>query len=335
MLDKRKFKQLTAEKRWKLHELRREGHSMRECGRRLGVDVSTISRELNGKSAVVVGGPVYLPDHAQLVTNGRRAACHPHLKMNDPTFRRMIIIEIQKGRSPEIIAGRLKREHSRCVISAETLYGFIYNSEIGKRDKLYEYLPRGKKRRTKRKGRKSQKHRLEGRVFVEARSKAADERSEIGHWETDSVLCRYRDSVNVLAERMSRKVIITKLEAKDAAATTAAITSRLEHERVASITADNGPENAGHRDISKQLSVDFFFCHPYHSWEKGTVENRNGVIRRYLPSSTNLRTWTQGELDEIADDINNTPMKCLDFQTPNEFYWCVSPHGMMLSRSIK
>lgn len=293
---------------------------MRECGRRLGVHVSTVSRELSGKSVEVAGGRVYLPDHAALVTKGRRAKCHPHIKMNDPAFRKMIVIEIQKGRSPEIIAGRLKRECGRTIISAETLYDFIYDSEIGKRDRLYEYLPRGKKRRSKRKGRKSQKSRLEGRVFIESRSKEANDRSEIGHWETDSVLCKYRDGVNVLAERMSRKVIITKLDAKDAQATTSAITSRLEHETVASITADNGPENAEHEKIASALKALFFFCHPYHSWEKGTVENRNGVIRRYLPRTTNLRTWSQAELDEIAEDINNTPMKCLDFQTPNEIY---------------
>lgn len=320
MRDKREFEQLTDKKRWKLHELRQQGHSMRECSRRLGVHVSTVSRELGGKSADVAGGRVYLPDHAILITRGRRSRCHPHIKMNNPAFRRRIIIEIQKGRSPEIIVGRLKREHGRSVISHETLYAFVYESEIGKRDKLHEYLPRGKKKRTKKYGRRSHKQRLEGRVFIEARSRAANERSEIGHWETDSMLCKYRNSINVLAERMSRKVIITKLSAKDAEATTNAITSRLSGEVVASITADNGPENAEHKKIARYLSAEFFFCHPYHSWEKGTVENRNGVIRRYLPRTTDLSLWSQAELDEVADDINNTPMKCLDFQTPNEVY---------------
>ena len=320
MQGKRKFEQLTDKKRWELHELQQQGHSMRECGRRLQVNVSTISRELSEKSADVAGGRVYLPDHAALITRGRRQKCHPHIKMNNPTFRASMIIEIQKGRSPEIIAGRLKRERGKTVVGVETLYDFIYESEIGKREKLYQYLPRGKKRRSKKKGRKSQKHRLEGRVFIDARPKEIDERVSLGHWETDSILCKYRDAVNVLAERLSRKVIITKLVGKDAVATTQAITSRLERERVESITADNGPENAEHEKISKQLSADFYFCHPYHSWEKGTVENRNGVIRRFLPRSTDLTTWTQDELDEIADDINNTPMKCLDFQTPNEIY---------------
>ena len=231
---------------------------MRECGRRLGVHVSTVSRELAEKSAEVAGGRVYLPDHAILITKGRRSKCHPHIKMNDPAFRKTIVIEIQKGRSPEIIAGRLKREHGRTVISHETLYDFIYDSEIGKRDKLFEYLPRGKKRRSKRKGRKAQKHRLEGRVFVDARPKEIDRRLVVGHWETDSMLCKYRNSVNVLAERMSRKVIITKLDGKDAAATTGAITARLAKETVASITADNGPENAEHEKIASALKALFF-----------------------------------------------------------------------------
>ena len=211
-----------------------------------------------------------------------------------------------------------ERESNKKIISHETLYAWIYESEIGKRDKLYEYLPRGKKKRTKKYGRKSQHYRLEGRVFIEERPQEANDRTEIGHWESDSLLCKYREAVNVLAERMSRAVRITKLLGKDAAATTVSIVERLTEEIVESITADNGPENAEHGKIARNLSVNFFFCHPYHSWEKGTVENRNGIIRRYLPRSTDLSLWTQDELDEIAEDINNTLMKCLDYRTPNE-----------------
>lgn len=312
-----KYKHLMESQREKLCELRLRGESMAACARALGVDKSTVSRELRRNSAEVAFG-VYLPDRAENLYRGRRKACRPHAKMDDPAVRTKIMVMITKGWSPEIIAGRLKKECGRTVISHETLYEFIYESEIGKRDGLYEYLPRGKKRRSSRNGRKSQKSRLEGRIFIEARSEAANERSEIGHWETDTMLCKYRDGVNVLAERMSRKVIITKLAAKDAAATTRAIVGRLKREVVASLTADNGPENAEHKKIARSLSVEFFFCHPYHSWEKGTVENRNGVIRRYLPRTTDLSTWSQDELDEIAEDINTTPMKCLDYQTPNE-----------------
>lgn len=290
---------------------------MTACAVALGVNKGTISRELKRNSANIAFG-VYLPDRAQNLYRGRRKKCRPHIKMDNPTFRKAIVILIQKGWSPETIAGRLKQQGKESV-SHETLYDFIYNSEIGKRDGLYEYLPRGRRHRTKKKGRASKTARLEGRTFIEARSKEANERSEFGHFETDTMFC-LGVGVNVIAERMARKVFITKLPERDAAATTDAIVSQLKDEPVKSITADNGPENAEHKKIALVLSSEFFFCHPYHSWEKGTVENRNGVIRRYLPRKTDLHTWTQIDLDEIAADINTTPMKCLGYRTPNEVY---------------
>jgi len=292
---------------------------MRACAKELGMHASTISRELSRNRADVAGGSLYLPDHAQLCRDGRRTGCRPPVKMDDPSFRRRVVVLLTRGWSPERIAGYLARTEGQKVVSYETLYQFVYG-EIGKRDRMYEYLPRGKKRRTKRRGRKSQCSRLEGRVFIESRPREANERTGIGHWETDTMLCKRREGVNVIADRLSRKVIITKLAGKGADATTSAVIRRLEHEAVASITADNGPENAGHRAIAKTLKTSVFFCHPYHSWEKGTVENRNGVIRRYLPRDTDLAEWSQEELDEIAEDINTTPMKCLGYRTPNEVY---------------
>lgn len=311
------YSHLTAEMREKLCELRLEGESMSSCAATLGVDKGTISRELKRNSANVAWG-VYLPDRAENLYRGRRKKCRPHEKMGRPQFRADIVVMIQKGWSPETISGRLK-EQGKESISHEPLYDFIYDSEIGKRDKLYEYLPRGKKHRTKRKGRSSKTARLEGRVFIEARSKGANERTEFGHFETDTMFC-LGSGVNVIAERVARKVFITKLPERDAAATTVAIVARLKNEPVKSITADNGSENAEHTTIAAILSSDFFFCHPYHSWEKGTVENRNGVIRRYLPRSTDLSKWSQAELDDVAEDINTTPMKCLGYRTPNEVY---------------
>lgn len=315
----KEYSHLTEEKREKLAKWRLEEVSMSECARRLGVDKSTVSRELTRNTANVALG-VYLPDRAQNIYRGRRAACHPKVKMDDPAFRKKIVVMVTKGWSPETIEGRLRQQKEKNRVSHETLYDWIYESEIGKRDVLSEYLPRGQKKRRKQKGRGVQKSRLEGRVFIEARSSEANDRTEFGHFESDSVLCKYRDAVNTLVERMSRKVFITKMQDKSAASTRDALLFRLDGSAVKSITADNGPENADHEEIAAQLNAPFYFCHPYHSWEKGTNENRNGVIRRYLPRTTNVRTWTQDELDEIAEDINNTPMKCLGYRTPNEVY---------------
>lgn len=315
----KEYNHLTEVQRETLCKMRLRGVSMSECARQLGKNKGTISRELKRNTANVAWG-VYLPDRAENLYRNRRKVCKPKVKMNDPVFRKKILIEVTKGRSPECIEGRMRQQKETKRISHETLYEWIYKSEIGKRDKLSEYLPRGQKKRRKQKGRGVQKYRLEGRIFIEARAKEANERTEFGHYESDSVLCKYRDAVNTLVERMSRHVTITKLSAKDAAATTHALVKRLNQRIVRSVTADNGPENAGHRNVSATLKAPYYFCHPYHSWEKGTNENRNGVIRRYLPNSTDLSKWAQSELDEIADDINNTPMKCLKYQTPNEVY---------------
>jgi IS30 family transposase len=313
------YSHLIEEQREALAKLRLEGLSMTACAVALGVDKSTVSRELKRNTAAVALG-VYLPDRAQNLYRGRRASCHPKVKMDDPVFRKNIMVLVSKGWSPETIEGRLKQQKEKKIISHETLYEWIYESEIGRRDNVREYLPRGHKKRRKQKGRGVHKSRLEGRVFIEARSKEANDRTEFGHYESDSVLCKYLEAVNTLVERMSRKVTITKLSDKSAASTRAALVDRLQHEAVASITADNGPENAEHRQIADELQTKFYFCHPYHSWEKGTNENRNGVIRRYLPNSSDLSSWSQSELDEVAEDINNTPMKCLGYRTPNEVY---------------
>lgn len=287
---------------------------MAECARRLGRAKSTLSRELS-RNATEVG---YLPDYARNQYEERRKKCRPKARMDNRVLRKTVLLLLEKGWSPEVIEGRLRKNHGVTVVNHETLYKFIYDSELGKEHKLYEYLPRGKRKRTKRYGRKTQKGAIRNRVFIEMRSAKANERTEIGHWETDSVLFGHQQSVNTSADRMSRFTILTKLERKTADATATALCERLSELPVRSITGDNGAENALHEQVSATLKAPFFFCHPYHSWEKGTIENRNGVVRRYLPQDTNLNEVSQSELDDIAWEINNRPMKCLNFSTPYE-----------------
>lgn len=280
----------------------------------LGRNPGTISREVARNKTP----EVYLPDTAGLQYKERRKHCHPKSRLSDGELRKYVLLKLEKGWSPEIIAGRLRKRFKRTLVNHETIYKFIYDSELGKQWKLYEYLPRGKKKRTKRRGRKTKKCAVRNRVFIEMRQKEANKRSEIGHWESDSLLFGHRHAVNTSAERMSRFTLLTKLDNRDAAATAFALTNRLWYLPVKSITSDNGPENALHEKVSDVLKAPFFFCHPYHSWEKGTVENRNGVVRRYLPRKTNLDEVAQSDLDDIAFEINNRPMKCLNFQTPCE-----------------
>lgn len=309
-----KYNHLTEEERLKTYEWRSEGESIAECARRLGRNKSTISRELK-RNTTAVG---YLPDYARNRYEERRSKCRPKQRMDDRALRKTVLLLLEKGWSPEIIEGRLRKKYGKTIVNHETLYKFIYDSELGREHKLYEYLPRGKRKRTRRHGRKTQRCAVKNRVFIEMRQREANERSELGHWETDSVLFGYRQALNTSSDRMSRFTILTKLYSRDAKATTVALNERLADLPVKSITADSGAENAEHEKISSTLNAPFFFCHPYHSWEKGTVENRNGVVRRYLPRGTNLDEISQSDLDDIASEINNRPMKCLNFSTPYE-----------------
>jgi IS30 family transposase len=310
----KEYKHLSEDDRLSIYYGLQRGDSIRSIATGLGRNPGTISREVVRNKTP----EIYLPDTAGLQYKERRRHCHPQSRLSDGELRKYILFKLEKGWSPELIAGRLRKRFGRTVINHETIYKFIYDSEIGKQWKLYEYLPRGKKKRTKRRGRKTQKGAVRNRIFIEMRQREANERSEVGHWETDSVLFGYRQALNSSADRMSRFTVLTKLPSRDANATAVALTERLSLLTVKSITGDSGPENAEHEKISRILNAPFFFCHPYHSWEKGTIENRNGVVRRYLPKDTNLDDISQSELDDIASEINNRPMKCLNFSTPYE-----------------
>ena len=310
----KKYNHLAESERLKTYEWRSQGISIAECARRLGRNKSTLSRELS-RNTTEVG---YLPDYARNRYEERRRKCRPKARMDNYSLRKTVLLLLEKGWSPEIIEGRLRKKYGKTVVNHETLYKFIYDSELGREHKLYEYLPRGKRKRTKRCGRRTQKGAVKNRIFIEMRPTEANERTEVGHWETDSVLFGRQQSINTSADRMSRFTVLTKLESKNAGATATALCAKLSRLPVRSITADNGAENALHEKVSAILKAPFFFCHPYHSWEKGTVENRNGIVRRYLPHNTNLNEVSQSELDDIAWEINNRPMKCLNFSTPYE-----------------
>lgn len=204
------------------------------------------------------------------------------------------------------------------MVNHETLYRFIYDSPLGRQQRLYEYLRRGKKKRSRRQGRRVQVSPISNRVFIEPRPLAANQRTEPGHWETDSLLYPSQQALNVLVDRHSRFTLLTKLTARTAQETSRVLLRQLAARPLRSITADNGSEYADHEQVSQILHIPFFFCHPYHSWEKprglrpgGTVEpvladrsgNTNGLVRRYLPHRTDLHHVTQEDLDAISNEL--------------------------------
>jgi IS30 family transposase len=311
---------LSADERMLIYQWQREGLSQAEIARRLGRDRATVSRELR-RNAIPAG---YLPDVAQRRYPARRQRCRRRARLQNRRLQRNVLQLLERGLSPEQISGRLRVEQGRTVVNHETIYRFVYESPLGRQEKLYQYLRRGKKKRTRRQGRRSHVSPIAQRLFIDARPLAAAQRTEIGHWESDSLLFGHDQALNVLVERLSRFTVVTRLRNKTAHDTRHALVARLAQLPHSSITADNGSENADHVMVSHTLAIPFYFCHPYHSWEKGTVENTNGLIRRYLPRDTDLDRVDQGDLDAIASELNHRPRKCLGFRTPYEVLFGVS-----------
>jgi transposase, IS30 family len=308
-----------------------QGKSFREIGKLLGRNHGTIVREV-ARNQIDTG--TYSALKAQALADTRRSISKVGVrKLDHPGLADYVISRIGKGWSPETIEGRLKTIKSQVTVSHETIYCFIYQKEQ-KRLKLFELLRRQHRRRQLMKGRKTNKKgMIPNRVFIDQRPEIINQRQELGHWETDLMEGpkKTESHVSVTVERKSRLVKIIKAETKKARQKTEGLLKQLDrfpYGTVKSITFDNGKENFEHQMIAKHLNCDTYFCNPYHSWEKGTVENTIGLVRQYLPKKMNLEGVTQGELSWIADQLNNRPRKVLGYKTPAEVFtqetnWCI------------
>ena len=191
---------------------------------------------------------------------------------------------------------------------------------------LSQYLPRkhpGKKPRSKNK--KTERTLIPNRTGIEERPEEANERKEFGHFEADTIVSRKSlSALLVIADRASRKIKIKKLARKTAELTSSSIIFALKIYNIIqlmTITYDNGSEFCWHEKVNEELNMKSFFCNPYSSWEKGTVENINGLIRRFFPKGTDFDTITDEQIQYVEDWINNRPMKVLGYKSPNEKYW--------------
>ncbi len=185
-------------------------------------------------------------------------------------------------------------------------------------------LPRHHPKRKPKRPYRKPGERIKNRVGIEQRPKAVEKRRECGHWEADMIVAGdLHHGLNVLVERKSRLTHISVLKNKTAVATKQVMRRRLHAYPAAlkqSITYDNGSENTRHEELNEALGTTSFFCAPYHSWEKGSVEQVNGLIRRFLPKGTNFHEREQGEINRIEKLLNNRPRKCLNDRTPYEVF---------------
>lgn len=310
--------QLTSGERYMLAALRKQGFNQSHIARALGRHRSTISREL-GRNRCLLDGR-YRVSKAQERTNARRSRSRRNLRFSVQDFARVDDLLRQQW-SPEQASGHLDRT-GHLAISHETIYRHVW------RDKregglLYTHLRGARKQRRKRYGTYDSRGRLAEKRPISQRPASVETRRQLGHWEIDTVMgAGSKDCIVSLVERKTGLLLIGKLEDRTTASLNRRVIRIIKRHggRFETITSDNGTEFHGYERIEARTQVVFYFARPYHSWERGSNENANGLIRQYLPKGTSMATLTQPQCNSIARKLNRRPRKRLSFKTPLECY---------------
>jgi len=320
----KQYKQLTLAEREKFYALREQGTSLRQIAKKLRRSHTSLSREFrrNVKYGNEYFGNTYLPCKAQRLAEKRARKQRYKAPLKNPLVFLYVRKKLRLGWSPEAIAGRLPLEYPEEKICHETIYQYIYAKKTKTRGmKLEQYLTLKRKKRMKHNGRCVHRHsKIPEAISIEKRAKSIQNRKTTGHWETDNVIGKVTDktALSVTVERRTRFTIMTKLSDRRAQTKAESLIQRLHIYQTKTLTTDNGSENTNHQHIAKTLHLLMYFCHAYHSWEKGTVENTNGRIRRYIPKGVSIDTISEEYIAALEEKLNNTPRKCLQFLTPHE-----------------
>ena len=320
---KNTYYHLSIEERDRIGVLRAQGTSITEIARTLGRDKGTISRELQRNRAPIYN--VYLPHKADLRAKERKRRAGKRLRLRNTMIRRYVINHLRKGWSPEQITGRLSHDRPGYSISHEAIYQFVYDRVTRQRMNLVSCLPRAhRKRKRFGQGHHHTSLHIPNRVSIDRRPKYINQRIQAGHWEADTMISRQsKQALLVGLERSSRKVHINKLVAKHSRLVVRKLSHRLKQyppQLRRTITYDNGSENVGHEKLNAILGTRSYFCNPFHSWEKGSIEHAIGLIRRFLPKKTDFAIITPTQVQTIERRLNNRPRKCLGYKTPSEVF---------------
>lgn len=302
------YTHLTREERYQIYALKKAGHKQNEIAKVLKRSESTISRELTRNC----GRRGYRPKQAHSKSVERQAI---NARTIDDATWQFAQDRLMEQWSPEQISGH-------AAISPETVYQRVYaNKRAG--GLLWKNL-RCQKQRRKRYGKAERRGTIPNRLSIDDRPAIVETRSRIGDWEADTVIGKnHRQAIVSIVERKTGFTLIRKVERKTAQAVSQAMIKLLKPHRkkVHTITSDNGKEFAGHEEIANKLKANFYFAHPYSSWERGTNENTNGLIRQYFPKNRDFTTITQQEIDMAMERLNNRPRKRLGYKTPSQVFF--------------
>lgn len=323
----KKYKHIKQEERDLISLWRSQGLSIRKIAEKLDRSPSSISDETKRNSFQSENEKFYVAIHAHTEAEKRKLLARKRYPLKNKWVYSYVHEKLREGWSPEQISGKLKKDYpsdKKKHVSYETIYLFIYAKE-NKDRKLWEYLPRKYIKRRKKYGRKSQRVRIPDRVSIHKRSEAVNTRTKFGHWEGDSIVGKQVKGkiIHTEVERKTRLLkanLANNKSAMETIKTQIKIFDLLPKKARKSTTLDNGLEFAKHSQLGKILKMKTYFCDPYSSWQRGTNEYHNGLIRRYLPKGTSFDKLTQEELDDIVRELNNRPRKCLDYKTPEESF---------------
>jgi len=319
--------QLTLAQRYQIEVLSKVGNTQTFIAGLLGVNKSTVSRELKRNVPKRgIGAKVYKADKAQQKTEKRHKE-----KPKQVLFSASLKVDVVKKMtveklSPELISAQWKKDNIAGV-SHETIYKFIWQSKLSnkkcERDykKIYQLLKHGRRRR-KRGNHKDNRGLIKDRVSIEKRSKLVDRRKRLGDIEVDLIIGKnHQGGLLVMLDRATLVTTIDKINSKKPKHIKRLILKRMKSNRhLKTMTFDNDQAFGLHHEIAKELNIKTFFTRPYTSQDKGSVENRNGVIRRFYPKKTDFKKVTANDVKKVETTINNRPVRKFKYKTPNEVH---------------
>lgn len=308
------YTHLTEVERYQIQALLNAGLTVTAIAGQMNRHKSTISREIGRNSSITK----YSARAAQIKARKRCANGSNARQVSQGVWHK-VECRLRQEWSPEQISGRFKRDGIG-IVSHEAIYRYVYRD---KRDggQLHCHLRCQKSKRRRYGAGYDRRGRLHDRRPISERPAIVEQRLRIGDWEGDTVLGkRGMKAMVTLVDRVSRYTLIGKVERRSAPAVSDLIVRMLRPWKQMShtLTCDNGKEFAGHRSIAKRLRIDCYFADPYASWQRGTNEQTNGLIRQYVPKSTDLDTVSGLDINRIMDRLNHRPRKTLDWKTPFE-----------------
>jgi IS30 family transposase len=298
------------------------GASLSAIGKTLGRHRGTISREINRNTQPGLDG--YYAHQADWMAEQRRDVSKERFAQHAHRVWRDVKKQLREGWSPEQIAGRMRDnfvDDGSMRISHETIYAWIREDKRDGGD-WWKCLRQSHRKRRKRYGSGRQRGQIAGRIGIENRPAVVEQRSRLGDWESDTIEGQGKSGYLVThVDRKSRYVLAARIDDKRAASFnegTKRAFRRIPRHLCHTMTADNGKEFAQFKELESLLGLDVYFADPYSSWQRGTCENTNGLLREYFPKTMDLLTVSHQSVASVVRRLNNRPRKCLGYRTPHE-----------------